>query len=371
MTASNEWANRPADQRFTTLEDLRDKLAGRRLRSRAVQLDVHKMNATHDEHGAFRINGGMEAADPTHWSFGQLASWIGAPAGFLRDRLADSPELLTGTVNHCIKKSEADELKWLLIEREENGQELAPQLQAVTSPTYGRIWDADVTDAAMRLRERSNGRWHNPLAYARGLYGSKEHAVPSGLYASDRDVFIFMIDGGSFLEGGDGQTLNRGFIVTNSEVGSRTFTMTTFLHRGICGNHIIWGAQDVTKLAIRHTKNGPARFDAEAFPALMAYADRSHAEDEAVFKKANQIVLPEKLEDVSAYVLKAAKFTPREIRSAIDAAKMEEGDCGNLWQLVQGFTAFARTYEFMDARTDLETRAGKLLDLANATALSA
>jgi hypothetical protein len=37
--------------------------------------------------------------------------------------------------------------------------------------------------------------------------------------------------------------------------------------------------------------------------------------------------------------------------------------CETLWQLVQGFTAAARTIEHIDTRVDLETRAGRLLDL--------
>ena len=60
--------------------------------------------------------------------------------------------------------------------------------------------------------------------------------------------------------------------------------------------------------------------------------------------------------------LKRGKFSRSEITEAIDTAKREEGDCRTLWQLVQGLTAYARGYDYVDARVDLETRAGKLLD---------
>lgn len=366
--AFNQWANRPADERFETLENLYDVTSSRRLRSRAIEVATEKIHATYEAGTGLRINGGIETSAPSHWSFGQLCGWVGAPAAFMRDKLSDAPELLTGNLNHCVQRAEVkDALKWLLIEPENDG---VPVLQAVTSPTYGRIWDADCVGAVQRIRDGSGGKWHNPPAWAPGHFGDASKARPGGLYASDRDVYMFMIDGGSFLEGGDGKSLNRGFIVTNSEVGKSTFTLTTFLHRGVCGNNIIWGAQDVTQLAIRHSKGGPARFDSEAMPALRAYAERGAAADEAALKKCFAFQLPAERKDLAALVNKAAKFSGREIENAVTVAKLEEGECANLWQFVQGMTAFARTFEFIDARVDLETRAGKLIDLAQSVALS-
>ncbi len=368
MDAFNQWANRPADERFETLEQLLDKTSSRRMRSRAIEIATPRINATYDAGTGLRINGGIESSSPTHWGFGQLCSWIGAPATFMRDKLSDAPELLVGNINHCVQRAGAAEaLKWLTVEPEGDGP---PILQAVTSPTYGRIWDADCVQAVQRIRDGSQGKWHNPPAWAPGHFGDASMARPGGLYASDRDVYMFMIDGGSFLEGGDGKSLNRGFIVTNSEVGKSTFTLTTFLHRGVCGNNIIWGARDVTQLAIRHSKNGPARFDSEAMPALRAYAEREARDDEAALKKCFNFALPEKREDLVKLANKAAKFSSREIENAVTVAKLEEGDCSNLWQLVQGITAYARTFSYIDARVDLETRAGKLIDLAQATALN-
>lgn len=368
MDAFNQWSSRPADERFETLERLHEVTSSRRLRSRGVEVATDKIHAVYEAGSGLRINGGIESSAPSHWSFGQLCGWIGAPAAFMRDKLSDAPELLTGNLNHCVQRAEVkDALKWLLVEPENDGPAI---LQAVTSPTYGRIWDADCVAAVQRIRDGSGGKWHNPPAWAPGHFGDVSKARPGGLYASDRDVYMFMIDGGSFLEGGDGKALNRGFIVTNSEVGKSTFTLTTFLHRGVCGNNIIWGARDVTQLAIRHSKNGPARFDSEALPALRAYAEREAAADEAALKKAFNFALPAERKDLLALVSKAAKFSGKELDSAVLVAKTEEGKCENLWELVQGFTTYARTFEFVDARVDLETRAGKLIDLAQAVALS-
>lgn len=243
-------------------------------------------------------------------------------------------------------------------------------LQAVTSTTYSRIWDADCVLAVERLVEKSGGKFNNPPAYASRRMGDASKGIErAGLYASDRDVFMFMIDGGSLLEGGDRAQLHRGFFCWNSEVGSRVFGLTTFLFNAVCGNHIIWGMQDVNELTIRHTKNGPTRFDVEAAPLLLSYANASALPEQQAIKRAIEyIVVPqdqqkEQFEVVNSFVNRHAKFTKAAVRSAIDFAKAEEGDCRTLWHVVQGLTAYARGFDFIDARVDLETRAGSLLHI--------
>ena len=61
---------------------------------------------------------------------------------------------------------------------------------------------------------------------------------------------------------------------------------------------------------------------------------------------------------------KRAKFSRAEVTQAIAFAKAEEGEARTVWDFVQGFTAYARGFDWIDARVDLETRAGKLMDLA-------
>lgn len=354
MDAHTQWANRPADQRYETLEALAAAVNARRMRSRSVDLDLGQINA--GQHGkTIVLNHGIKMVEPTHWSFGQMAGWIHAPADYLR-RLPGP--LAVQCINHGITEcaKERGALKFMAIS--EDRPDGINTLQAVTSTTYGRIWDADCVSAVQRIVERTGNRFYNPKAYdiATG------QARPSGLYASDRDVFMFLIDGGSLLDAGPRAQLNRGFICWNSEVGSRTFGLKTFLFNVVCGNHIIWGAQDVRELTIRHTQNGPYRFESEAAPSLLAYANASAEQDVSVIRKAQALLIPDKRDELDPWILKRGKFSRSEITEALAAAKREEGDCRTLWQLVQGLTAYARGYDYVDARVDLETRAGKLLD---------
>ena len=363
LNAHAQWATRPNDQRFETLSALSNAVKARRDQSRSMDVDIAKIHIT-AENETIAINRGLARVEPTHWSFGQLATWLKAPASYLRTLPTDlsAPCLNNGLSQQA--ESGLGSLKFMAIARP--GSELNT-LQAVTSTTYGRIWDADCVDAVSRIVERSGGKFNNPRAYVnngQGFSGITGEVKGSGLYASDRDVFMFLVDGGSVLDAGPRAQLNRGFFVWNSEVGSRTFGMTTFLFNVVCGNHIVWGAQDVQELRIRHTQNGPHRFDAEATPALLAYCNASAKPIEDQIRKAQAFGIGKTDEEVTTWIDSHGKFSKSEIRSAIDFAKSEEGDCQTLWHVVQGLTAYSRGFDWIDARIDLETRAGKLLDFA-------
>jgi hypothetical protein len=373
MTAHNQWKSRPADQRFETLGALAASVQARRMQSRAMDVDLARIEVASlgDD---LQINGTITPCEPSHWAFGQLCSWskvngVTAPAQFMRQLPAT---LVAQNLNYALRNGRSEALKFMTVargEQSEGGSELNT-LQAVTSPTYGRIWDADVCGSVSRLVERSGGRWFNPKAYVPGSNVVK----PSGLYASDHDIFIFMIDGGSFLDAGPRAQLHRGFIVGNSETGAKTFFLIQFLHNGVCGNHIIWGASNVNEIIIRHTEGGPARFEANAAPALLAYANASAAPELAAIRKAQDYLLPAPVlgaknttnadDMIVEFARSKGKFSKSEVKEAITFARREEGDCRTLWQLVQGGTAYARGFDYVDARTETETRFSALLNLA-------
>lgn len=368
--AHNEWATRPQDQRFQTLGALRQSVDSRRCRAKQLNVPLGnvtaKVVAARDGVGStIAFNGGVTPAEPTHWGFGQLCRQISAPAAYVRSLPA---ELAVSCLNEGIRRNGAETVK-LMSTVDELGQ--LNRLNAVTSTTYGRIWDVEVVDAVGKIVEKTGGRFYNPLAYANGKFGAPP--VPSGLYASDHDVFMFMIDGGSLLDAGPRAQINRGFIVWNSEVGAATLGIMTFLFNKVCGNNIIWGAQDVNTKLIRHNSGAPGRFADEAQPHLLQYVNASAAPIENTVRKANEIkVLPlvtesTKMDDkwVAGFA-KKFKFTKGEVVEAIAYASREEGKVETLWDMVQGFTAAAREYAHIDARIDLEQRAGSLLKLSAA-----
>jgi len=85
---SSEWFNRPDDERFLSLDDLFVQVKGRaeRSRTRTVESAAIRVEASRDnpEQLGLVLPGTNAPVAPTHWSFGQLASLVGAPAAYLR-----------------------------------------------------------------------------------------------------------------------------------------------------------------------------------------------------------------------------------------------------------------------------------------------
>ncbi|SDA36894.1 hypothetical protein SAMN03159340_04001 [Sphingomonas sp. NFR15] len=96
-----------------------------------------------------------EGIAPTHWSFGQLCSLVGAPSGDLREL----PAPLAGiNLQHGLLNHRAELMKTL---ETEDGR---TELRAVTGPDYGRIWDHELVEAVMKIADGGTGdtRWKVP-----------------------------------------------------------------------------------------------------------------------------------------------------------------------------------------------------------------
>lgn len=354
MTANRQWMSRPDDERFTTLEELKAAVDGRKEDSYThnVRVDSIRHEASADGQTLHTVIDGT-AYNPTNWGFRQVCDLAKAPSAFMQ-RL--SPELAANCLNEQIKKLAGDREVKLLAQLPSKGTRGGLEtLRAATGPDYGRIWDAEVVKHAEEIVDLSGGRMHNPKDWS---------GKPSGLYASDRDVFIFLVDGGSMVDGGgERDQLHRGVILSNSEVGRCTYVRQTFLFRQVCGNHIIWGLDRFSEVRIRHTGKAPARFIAEQMADIRSYINASTEATRQGILRAKAITVPAKIDELLASKF-ASNFTDTEIRSAVTAAEKEEGKCENLWELVQGLTAHARENVWLETRVDLERRAGKMLTAA-------
>ena len=112
------------------------------------------------------------------------------------------------------------------------------------------------------------------------------------LYASDRDVFLFLVDDLNPIEAGrlpDGSPdlYFRGFYCWNSEVGAKTLGIASFYLRAVCQNRNLWGVEDFEEITIRHSKYAASRFrprggpGADAFRKFLAHAVRQRHQDRA------------------------------------------------------------------------------------------
>ena len=347
---NKEWASRPDDQRFLSMTELHrfneDKM--RRSVEGAAPLGQLRLQAEDGEVVMQGANG--KPLGMTNWAFGQLATRAHAPAGYLRTLPATlavvplqwSMEREGGNVNMLVRGSPTPGLN---------------KVQAFTSGTYGRIYDADVTKAM--LAHIDLNVWKVPHA----SYASANPKRATTLYASDRDMFVALVDDQHPIGKGK-DVLFRGFIARNSEVGAYAYDFFMFLYRYICDNRLIWGMQEATQLKIRHTSGGPMRFLQEAKPVLREYLEQSAAPAMAAIQAAKNKEIAKEDVDVVEWLRKRG-FTETAGTKAIDLAKMEDGlNPHSVWGVVQGLTSYAHEQKYGDERLDLERKAGKLLDLA-------
>jgi hypothetical protein len=361
ITQSN-WYKRTDDEKFDSLENLHAFLKSRRERSRQVDISLSNLQFTSraaddDDIGAIHLetHEGLRL-NPSNWAFNQLCSTIGAHPTSLYDLPA---RINTEILNYRLgrKLLERDMPLGLMVVDNAEPWRGEPFLQGVTSQKYGRIWDEQLAAAALEIRDRTNGAFDSPLQW-----GKDKRA----LFAGDRDCHILLVNGGSIVDAGttfNGQSdlLYRGFIMGNSEVRARAYYWATFLFRWVCGNFAIHGIEQVEFAKVVHTPSAPGRFVNEALPVLMKYVNASPKPLEEVIKRAKDTLLPKDLKKHVAY-FSSRGFTQFETQKARMHALKEEGGTDTLWQMLNGFTASARKLANADARTDLETRAGKLLE---------
>ncbi|MCQ8279954.1 DUF932 domain-containing protein, partial [Acetobacteraceae bacterium KSS8] len=190
---SSEWFSRPADERYLSLSDLYATVRGRteRSRTRTVESAAIRVEASWDdaERLSLMLPGSDTPIAPTHWSFGQLAGLVGAPAAYLRQL----PAPLAGiNLQYGLTSHRAEQVKTLEIE---DGR---VELRAVTGPDYGRIFDHELVSAVQRIAGNGTGdtRWKVPgvLDWSTGIYNPRVDITQdtTTLYASDRDIFLFL-----------------------------------------------------------------------------------------------------------------------------------------------------------------------------------
>jgi hypothetical protein len=356
--ASRQWASRPDDQRFLSLGDLQANVLSRRRESWTATPQTADMRVVPAPNNGVEIEvfdptkGERRALVPTNWAFSQLSQYAQAPAAYLRKLPA---ELAAINLQWGLERSPLRDDSLVLARS--NGSH---ELRAMTSTSYGRIWDHQVVEAVERVNV--DGRWQIPAS----TYSERAPLRATTLYASDRDVFIFLVDPNNPIElPGEEAPLFRGFYCWNSEVGSAVFGLTTFLYRTVCDNRIIWGATDIKELRIRHTGGAPDRFAYEGARYLRRYAEESSQKVIDGITAAKNAALPikegEKADDSVKSWLQSRGFTKAQATGSYDAAVAEEGRARSVWDIVNGITAYARSVGHTDARVDLETKAGKLM----------
>jgi len=357
MQASHQWASRPDDERFASLPEMLERAESVRANSRAAVVSSRSLELipTTDNKGLEVHGPNGHGYVPTNWSFGQLAQLSESPAGYLRT--LPSP-LAADCINWGLRyKRGVDDVGVLLYK---NGG--APVFRAATGPQYGRVWNSDVVRALInQVGDGVSGAWKVPGEFGEAVTVTKANTT---LYASDRDMWVFLADEQNRItvpnrRNGQSGSLARGFFLWNSEEGSRSLGIATFLFDYVCCNRIVWGAEDFSELRIRHTAGAPDRWLEEVRPALEAYQRSSGSHIQTLVVDAQKKRIP----DVDDFLAK--RFSKRIAEAVQSVHVSEEGrPIESLWDASTAVTAYARGLSNQDARVELERKGGDILALA-------
>lgn len=380
--ASNQWSQRPDDERFWTLQDALAATQGIRDSAREALVPLGSLKAVASGTEDLELVGQSgQPAKFTHWAFGQVARTVGAPADYLRSLPAP---LAAQNINYGIDNHEGRGQANLLLHK--NGQLV---VRSLTSDRYSRIWDADVIRRCIELQQYG---WKTPPARPcrSGQVGSRiatqadvldvsmgglsvnvgDEIAPAGIYASDHDCFLFQVNEQRVKDGTDGG-LSRGFFISNSEVGAAALKVTTFLYRHVCSNHIVWGSSNVCEIKVVHRGNADYRFSRELVAELRKYADTSASDDEAKIVSAQRCKLGNNKEEVLNLLFSRLRgdVSRQVIDESYERAKSDSNtdstiDPNTAWGVVQGMTSVARDLQYTDARVKLERSGGKVLQMS-------
>ena len=366
-TASRQWATRPDDERYTSIADLKAAIQKRTDPARDRVAPLASMRSGVDAAGGLVIDAELagELWTPTNYSFGQLATAAGAPAGYLRTLPA---QLAADCLNNGLR-SAGDSVQLY---------HTSNSLRGVTGPNYGRIRDIDVVSEIERVTSESGIDWRVPTAFRNAAnmqaYESVDPTVESTtLYASDRDVFLFLVDEehpiqAGFTRDGKPDLFFRGFYAWNGECGGVSGGFKAFLYRYVCSNRNIWGQAELGEFKLKHTKHAGLRFESAMVPALTGFANSGAGNVEKQLLALKHTPIASTDEERAAFLFRLG-FGPSDAAAILSRGLTEElAPVETVFDAVQAITAHARTIGHTDTRIGVEAVAGKLMSKAMALA---
>ena len=381
FSASKQWAERPADERFETIGEMRAATFRYATQAREATIPFNNIRVEKVGDDLNLVGRAGTPARLTNFAFGQLSSLASAPASYLRTLPAT---LAAQNINHGLAQRADDAANDARLLFHQNGGLV---LRAVTTDRYERIWNWELCD---RIKGLTDEGWQVPPARpategdprtrpateadvlalnSSGLSIKVGDLIqPAGLYASDHDMFAFLVYEKNRINNGTENGLARGVFFTNSEVGDGAVTRTTFLYEFVCGNHIVWGASNVKKLSFVH--RGKVRDRLNLMEASMTeYAESSASEDEAIIKSAQTRVIAATKDEVldALFKMRVPDLTKKAIGAAYDLAVVHEKDANaapnTVYGMVHGLTRLSQQTNYADERAALDLAAGKVMQI--------
>jgi Domain of unknown function (DUF932) len=355
-SAHREWALRPPDERYASVNALYQAARARRERTEERDIVTAEFRTEAVDDALVLHESSDRTAALTHWSFGQLAIIASAPPNYLRTLPA---AIASSAINVGLQRQRREQHK-LLVER------TAPwTVLAVTSQRYARVHHDELASRVLDLMA-AHPAWHLPLGYKDGEYGAER--VPSGAYLGDRDMFLFLVDGNRALDDPTDCTdagLFRGFILRNSDVGAAALTLDLFLFRAVCANHVVWGFQHVAGFRRRHVGASIQEAWTNSLDGVRAALDADTDHDRALILRAITQELGATRDAVLEAVVQRLDLSQKQAAEAYTLAEAHEPNPRSVWGYAQGLTRLSQRTPWQDGRFVLDRAASRLIATIN------
>lgn len=358
--AHKEWRSRPADECFASLADLHAVVTEQRAHSvqSMVKLNELKFEYVPDLDEVCLVSQHGGTAVPSHWAFTQLCDNVKADAQWMR-RIGSGYQrdldLVARNLNWATQHAPRERMAMLWA----NGQR--PGIaRCFTTPSYARLWDSDVVVWLRNLTQDETNGWHRPPS-------KTDHEAPKGIYGGDRNIFVFLVNDDNPITDGDGP-IYRGFFCWNSEVRQMSFGFKAFLYKKVCGNHIVWGAEELFDLRMVHIGDKmTSRAEYQLNKVLGAYLLSDTTQDQAVISAAQVKTLgrdkAEVIETLTRGRRGLPKWTAAEAKEMTAETERVGKDPTVVWNLVDTATRLSQRKANADERSALDRKAGALLNV--------
>ena len=146
-TAHREWARRPPDERYASVQQLYDAACARRSRIHERVADTGRLHVRVEDSETLVLEEYVadgHGTDLTHWSFEQLAGIAGAPPNYLRTLPA---KIAADAINFGLDRCTRGEHQLYADVTE------PWNLHAITSPRYARVHHDELARRVLHLME--------------------------------------------------------------------------------------------------------------------------------------------------------------------------------------------------------------------------
>jgi hypothetical protein len=386
MGAHRQWAERPNDERFWNVPDMLRAVHATRTMSKeysgidAADITAIPLPVAGYDSPDLAITGqkNNKPVRLTHWSFSQLCRYADAPADYMRRLPAN---LAAECINNGMQQYKGEKTQMLFHRHPDTGV----TLRALTT-AYSRLWNDDVlraitpvldhgwmTPPARPVRDDPRARQATAADIVPGqdAFGLSVRVgdliAPAGCYASDRDMFVFLVNPERTIDL-DGDAMMRGVFLWNSEVGAGSFRVQAFYLEAVCGNHIVWNAKGVKNVRIVHKGNNFANFRYRLSGTLNTLRALPTVEETSMVAAAKRHVLgkdkPETIETVRKVINLPVSMCEIAYDTAVRFEHTAKAPPTSAWGFVHGLTRYSQTVPYADKRNDIDEAGGKLLGLA-------